>query len=36
MQATRHRSNAHPEALADSIAGKLRRGRDDEACKVGK
>jgi hypothetical protein len=36
MQATRHRSGAHPEGLADSIAGKLRRGRHDEAGPVGK
>jgi len=34
MQATQDRSDAHPEALADSTAG-WRRGRHDEAGKVG-
>jgi hypothetical protein len=36
MRATRHRSGAHPEALADPTAGKWRRGRHDEAGRVGK
>jgi hypothetical protein len=36
MQATRHRSDARPEALADSMAGWWWRGRHDEAGQVGK
>jgi hypothetical protein len=36
MQATRHRSDAHPEALADPTAGWWCRGRRDEAGRVGK
>ena len=35
MRATRHRTGAHPEGLADSMAGQCRRGRPDEACQVG-
>jgi hypothetical protein len=36
MQATRHRSDAHPEGLADPMAGQWCRGRHDEADLVGK
>jgi hypothetical protein len=36
MQATQDRSDAHPEALADSTVGQWFRGRHDEACQVGK
>jgi hypothetical protein len=35
MRATRRRSDAHAETLADSIAGKLCRGGHDEADQVG-
>jgi len=36
MQATQHRSGAHPEALADPTAGSWWRGRPDEVGRVGK
>jgi hypothetical protein len=36
MQANRHRSDAHPEALADPMAGERCRGGHDEAGQVGK
>ena len=36
MQATRHRSGAHPEGLADPTAGRWCRGGHDEAGQVGK
>jgi hypothetical protein len=36
MHATRQRSDAHPEGLADSTAGSWWRGRHDEAGLVGK
>jgi hypothetical protein len=36
MQATQHRSGAHPEALAEPMAGWWCRGRDDEAGQVDK
>jgi hypothetical protein len=36
MQATRHRSGAHPEGLADSTAGQWCRGGHNEAGQVGK
>jgi len=34
MQATEHRSDAHAEALADSMAGWLCRRRDDLRWRV--
>jgi hypothetical protein len=36
MHATRQRSDAHPEALADPMAGEWCRGGHDEAGRVGK
>jgi hypothetical protein len=36
MQAARQRSDAHPEGLADPMAGQWCRGRRDEAGRVGK
>jgi hypothetical protein len=36
MQATQHRSGAHPEALADPTAGEWCRGGHNEAGQVGK
>jgi len=36
IQAAQHRSGAHPEALADPMAGQWCRGRHVEADQVGK
>ena len=36
MRATRHRSGAHPEGLADPTAVEWCRGGHDEAGQVGK
>jgi hypothetical protein len=35
IQGTQHRSGAHPEGLADPMAGQWCRGRPDEAGQVG-
>jgi hypothetical protein len=35
MRATRRRSGAHPEGLADPMTGWWRRGGHDEAGQVG-
>jgi hypothetical protein len=35
MQATRHRSGAHPDGLADPTTGWWRRGGHNESGKVG-
>ena len=35
MQATRHRSDAHPEGLVDPTTGRWCRGRHDETGLVG-